>query len=109
MNQTIKVGYWPKDLFTQFQLGAEYIYWGGRVRSGKDGIAPEMASGSKLDDFPNHVGYYAALNYTNEVGGDWIPLQNGQISVDCKGSYDASLKYSEDHVLMYGGPGGPCV
>ncbi|KAI3899841.1 hypothetical protein MKW92_001888 [Papaver armeniacum] len=109
MNQTIKVGYWPKDLFTQFQLGAEYIYWGGRVRSGKDGIAPEMASGSKLDDFPNHVGYYAALNYTNEVGGDWIPLQKGQISVDCKGSYDASLKYSEDHVLMYGGPGGPCV
>ncbi|KAI3837404.1 hypothetical protein MKX03_028250 [Papaver bracteatum] len=109
MDNTIKVGYWPKDLFTQFQLGAEYVFWGGRVRSGKDGIAPEMASGEKLDDFPNHVGYYAALNYTNEVEGDWIPVQKGPISVDCKGSYDARWKYSEDHVLMYGGPGGTCA
>ncbi|KAI3872039.1 hypothetical protein MKX03_009899 [Papaver bracteatum] len=104
LEDTTKIGYWPKDLFQHFYLGAEHIYWGGRVKSGQDGI-PEMASGNLPNRFPDHTGYYSDLQYKNQDDSPGNPDDRVQITVDCKGSYN-SLWDNEHTILHYGGPGG---
>ncbi|MCL7042766.1 hypothetical protein MKW94_012309 [Papaver nudicaule] len=101
-----KIGYWPRELFPLLGLGADYIYWGGRVKSGKDGITPAMASGNLPNRHPDHTGYYAEVQYKNNDGENLIPGGEVlQFAVDCKGSYDV-LWDNEHTILHFGGPGG---
>ncbi|KAI3920900.1 hypothetical protein MKW98_015888 [Papaver atlanticum] len=104
LEDKIKIGYWPKELFQRFNLGAEYIYWGGHVKSGKDGI-PEMGSGNLPDRIPEHTGYYSDLEYQDKDDVIWKPDQRVQITVDCEESY-GSLWDNEHTILHFGGPGG---
>ncbi|MCL7046750.1 hypothetical protein MKW94_016809 [Papaver nudicaule] len=102
----IKVGYWPRELFPLLGLGAKYIYWGGRVKSGNNAITPKMASGNSPDRYTDHTGYYAELQYKNNNGDTLIPGREVlQFAVDCKGSYDA-LWDNKHTILHFGGPGG---
>lgn len=104
LEDTTKIGYWPAELFQRLNLGAEYIYWGGRVKSGQDGI-PEMASGNLPNRHPDHAGYYSKLQYKNQDDIPGIPDDRVQLTVDCKASYN-SLWDNEHTILHYGGPGG---
>ncbi|RZC85606.1 hypothetical protein C5167_041793 [Papaver somniferum] len=103
LENKIQVGYWPRELFPQFESGADYIYWGGHVKSGKDGM-PEMASGNRPDRFNNHTGYFEQLEYKDK-DDRWVPYPKIQSIVDCKGSYD-SFWDDEHAILHFGGPGG---
>ncbi|KAI3882585.1 hypothetical protein MKX03_000060 [Papaver bracteatum] len=103
LENKIQVGYWPRELFPHFESGAEYIYWGGHVKSGKDGM-PEMASGNRPDRFTSHTGYFEQLEYKDK-DDRWVPYPKIQSIVDCKGSYD-SFWDDEHAILHFGGPGG---
>ncbi|MCL7044545.1 hypothetical protein MKW94_001576 [Papaver nudicaule] len=105
LEEKIKIGYWPSNLFKLLGLGADYIYWGGRVKSGKDGITPVMASGNLPDRWPDTTGYYAELQYKKNDDTMRIPGNEVQFIVDCKGSYNA-LWDNEHTILHFGGPGG---
>ncbi|RZC68165.1 hypothetical protein C5167_031420 [Papaver somniferum] len=103
LENKIQIGYWPRELFPHFESGAEYIYWGGHVKSGQDGM-PEMASGNRPDRFTNHTGYFEQLEYKDK-DDRWVPYPKIQSIVDCKGSYD-SFWDDEHAILHFGGPGG---
>ncbi|MCL7046092.1 hypothetical protein MKW94_007564 [Papaver nudicaule] len=102
--QGVKVGFWPEELFPLFDQGAEQIFWGGRVKSGKDGT-PNMASGALPDDYTDHTGYYAELLYRNRTHDNLKPSLEIQNTVDCRGPYNSN--WDNDHtILHFGGPGG---
>ncbi|RZC85554.1 hypothetical protein C5167_041737 [Papaver somniferum] len=103
LENKIQIGYWPRELFPLFESGADYIYWGGHVKSGKDGM-PEMASGNRPDRFTNRTGYFEQLEYKDK-DDRWVPYPKIQPIVDCKGSYD-SFWDDEHAILHFGGPGG---
>lgn len=41
----IKIGYWPKELFSGLNGGADYFHLGGFVRSVPNQLSPPMGSG----------------------------------------------------------------
>ncbi|KAI3872034.1 hypothetical protein MKX03_009894 [Papaver bracteatum] len=112
----IQIGYWPKELFPLFKPGAEYVYWGGSVRSDYDGITPDMASGLEPDDDLNRTGYYSSVGYTDMDDIVRTPSDNeGEVEsmIDCKGHYDTgsynAIWDDSDAVLRFGGPSGHCM
>ncbi|KAI3975008.1 hypothetical protein MKX01_005119, partial [Papaver californicum] len=94
LNDNNQIGYWPIELFSAFAPGATYIYWGGRVKAGKNGITPPMGS----------AGFFQHHNY---IDANNQPLQPEQIeyTVECHEHYDARY-YPNDNILHFGGYGG---
>ncbi|OVA01249.1 protein of unknown function DUF239 [Macleaya cordata] len=109
----INVGYWPNELFPLFTAGAEYIYWGGHVKAGGDGISPQMGSGHLPDGYYDHACYFAEMQYKTESGELLNPQEKKMDgNQQCEKFY--GLKYygfqkDKGHSFLFGGPGGKCA
>ncbi|KAI3903004.1 hypothetical protein MKW92_042428, partial [Papaver armeniacum] len=104
LEDEIKMGYWPNELFPLFSQGADYIYWGGRVKSGKDGALPPMCSGQPAGPIYNKSGYFVELKYKDKDGH---VLEPGELEYtnDCKQLYSVDY-YPIDNQIHFGGTGG---
>ncbi|KAI3912758.1 hypothetical protein MKW92_026051, partial [Papaver armeniacum] len=98
----IKVGYWPELLFPLFTPGVNYVFWGGRVKAGLDGVSPPMASGMPTD------GYFTNLQYKDESNQSLKPERVNTV-VDCNqpvNGYNAEYDSGYNIVHFGGAPGG---
>ncbi|KAI3833888.1 hypothetical protein MKX03_012376 [Papaver bracteatum] len=94
LQDRVKVGYWPNELFPLFrQGGVDYIYWGGRVKSGANGAIPAMCSGDYGGTDPKKSCYF--LERLNKL----------ELLNDCPLAYRAKY-YPKDNVMYFGGTGG---
>ncbi|RZC90797.1 hypothetical protein C5167_028629 [Papaver somniferum] len=99
----IKIGYWPRKLFPLFNPGAQYVYWGGRVKSGKDGSIPPMGGGVGPGGFSNANGVIGDLQYYDKNSHVLKP-EKIEYTIDCK-QYDSHYDNGH-HAVYFGGPGG---
>ncbi|KAI3938888.1 hypothetical protein MKW92_012511 [Papaver armeniacum] len=104
LQDEVKMGYWPKELFPLFMPGVDYIYWGGRVKSGKDGALPPMCSGQLPGPRYKTTGYFAELKYKDK--NDHV-LQPDKLEYtnDCTQLYSANY-YVDVNQMHFGGTGG---
>ncbi|KAI3874132.1 hypothetical protein MKX03_001780 [Papaver bracteatum] len=105
IERDIKIGFWPQELFPLFSPGVEYIYWGGRIKSDKDGVGPEMTSGIKLSIDPEFTGFFEALEIKDKNDHTVKPKQL-QHTVDCP--FYAARYWSDDNIVLFSGTGGTC-
>lgn len=101
---SIQIGYWPIELFPAFAPGATYIYWGGRVKAGKNGITPPMGSGRIPNEYPACSGFFQHLKYIDTNNQQLQPEQI-EHTVECHEHYAAEY-YPDDNILHFGGDGG---
>ncbi|KAI3874280.1 hypothetical protein MKW92_045176 [Papaver armeniacum] len=90
----IRVGYWPTVLFTSFAPGATSVFWGGRVKSGTDGLSPPMSAEA---GFVNSLQY---IDMNNHPGKPEVTVS----TVDCE-HYSAKY-FPQNSDLYFGGSGG---
>ncbi|RZC56106.1 hypothetical protein C5167_014968 [Papaver somniferum] len=110
IEKDIKIGYWAKDLFPLFRPGVEYIYWGGRVKSGKDGVSPAMTSGINLNRFQETTGFFDALKLKDKNDHNLEPVRKHlEDTIDCPKFYGAKYWADNNIVLFSGRGGGTCV
>ncbi|MCL7046509.1 hypothetical protein MKW94_027408 [Papaver nudicaule] len=105
-----RMGYWPRELFPLFTLtpgdGVDSIYWGGRVKSGRDGAVPPMCSGHFAGPTTDATGYFLDVKYKDVNGNLLKPdMDNLQHVNDCPEFYSAQY-YADDNQIHFGGKGG---
>ncbi|XP_026438676.1 uncharacterized protein LOC113337185 [Papaver somniferum] len=100
----IQIGYWPSELFPAFAPGAGYIYWGGHVKAGKDGVSPAMGSGERISGQPACSGFMQDLNYL-DTNNQPLQPEETEYTVECHKQYNAKY-YRDDNILHFGGYGG---
>lgn len=110
-DDNIKVGYWPKELFTHLnEEGIGVIQFGGWTFNSPDGVSPPMGSGTFPDNHYKRSSYFAQIKILDE--DVLINAPTLKPLVDNPSCYD--LKYWEDQggvlqqTFTYGGPGGTC-
>ncbi|KAI3943693.1 hypothetical protein MKW98_004198 [Papaver atlanticum] len=101
---SIQIGYWPIELFPAFAPGATYIYWGGRVKAGKNGITPPMGSGQLPNENPSCSGFFQHLKYI-DMNNQFLQPKEIEYTIDCPEHYAAEY-YPDDNILHFGGYGG---
>ncbi|KAI3956134.1 hypothetical protein MKW98_027448 [Papaver atlanticum] len=101
---SIQIGYWPIELFPAFAPGATYIYWGGRVKTGKNGITPPMGSGRMPNEYPACSGFFQHLKYI-DTNNQFLQPKEIEYTIDCPEHYAAEY-YPDDNILHFGGYGG---
>ncbi|MCL7047511.1 hypothetical protein MKW94_023826 [Papaver nudicaule] len=103
LQDNIRMGYWPTKLFPLFQPGVDYIYWGGRVKSGKDGAVPPMCSGRRPQPSTKITGYFLELQYKDKNGNVLKPQnQDMEVTNDCIQTYSAKY-YAKHNQIKFGG------
>ncbi|MCL7032704.1 hypothetical protein MKW94_013185 [Papaver nudicaule] len=100
----IQIGYWPSELFPGFAPGAGWVYWGGRVKAGKDGVSPPMGSGRPMDDYAYNNGYIERVQYVDMTNNPQRP-DNFEYTIDCFEHYNARY-YPNNDIVHFGGTGG---
>ncbi|KAI3897977.1 hypothetical protein MKW92_042068, partial [Papaver armeniacum] len=104
LENEFKMGYWPSELFPLLKSGADSIYWGGRVKSGKDGNVPPMCSGQFPGTNPDTSGYYIDLKYKDKDNQVLKP-DNLEPTNDCEQLYVTNY-YANINTILFGGTGG---
>ncbi|KAI3950977.1 hypothetical protein MKW98_026431 [Papaver atlanticum] len=104
IHEDIQIGYWPSELFPAFAPGAGWIYWGGRVKAGKDGVSPPMGSGQQMDDHAYHNGYIEQVQYVDMTSNPQRP-ETIEYTIDCFEHYNARY-YQKNDIVHFGGTGG---
>ncbi|KAI3940901.1 hypothetical protein MKW92_010025, partial [Papaver armeniacum] len=100
----IQIGYWPSELFPAFAPGAGYIFWGGHVKAGKDGVSPIMGSGQRISGEPACSGFMQDLNYL-DTNNQPLQPEETEYTIECHEQYDAKY-YRDNNILHFGGYGG---
>ncbi|KAF8034455.1 hypothetical protein BT93_C0690 [Corymbia citriodora subsp. variegata] len=113
LHASIKVGYWPKELFPYLRDGSLHIAWGGIGLTGSDGICPPMGSGHKPDGNFKHAAIFRRLHWARWDGKSLPPSNNMTEWVDRSNVYGLVnhhhvKKYRSGYTISFGGPGGYC-
>ncbi|XP_030441777.2 uncharacterized protein LOC115663959 [Syzygium oleosum] len=109
----IKVGYWPKELFSYLRDGSQYIAWGGIGSAGSDGICPPMGNGHMPDDNLKHAAIFRQLHWVRSDGKSLPPSDNTREWVDRSNVYGLVNHHHvkqdrSGYAISFGGPGGYC-
>ncbi|KAK0599554.1 hypothetical protein LWI29_006296 [Acer saccharum] len=109
----IKVGYWPKELFTHMKEGATYIQYGGWTYNSPDGVSPPMGNGHfpdknfKSSSFVSQMQIVDTFDRLADIDGYFV----GNI-VDNTNCYNKVFWGNQGSVMgqcmTFGGPGGKC-
>lgn len=111
MDGNIKVGYWPKELFTRLNDDINLLQFGGWTFNSPDGLSPPMGTSLFPDNHYKKSAYFAQIEYMRETE-DFLDVEGLGKFVDNSSCYD--LKYWENQggdlqvTFTYGGPGGMC-
>ncbi|KAI3883544.1 hypothetical protein MKW92_044351 [Papaver armeniacum] len=107
LQDNIRMGYWPNELFPLFKPGGvDNIYWGGRVKAGKDGVLPPMASGNYAGPYTKFSGSFIELQYKDRDDHALKPDKHKLQSInDCSVLYRTQY-YEKGNQIHFGGPGG---
>ncbi|MCL7036025.1 hypothetical protein MKW94_013490 [Papaver nudicaule] len=92
------------ELFPGFAPGAGWVYWGGRVKAGKDGVSPPMGSGRPMDDHAYNNGYIERVQYVDMKNNRQRP-DKFEYTIDCFEHYNARY-YPNNDIVHFGGTGG---
>ncbi|KAF8412540.1 hypothetical protein HHK36_000508 [Tetracentron sinense] len=65
LEDSMEIGYWPKEIFTHLNKGANYVRYGGMVYS-TSGIIPPMGSSRWPDNFLRRSCYFSNIKIVNE-------------------------------------------
>ncbi|KAI3895265.1 hypothetical protein MKX03_030614 [Papaver bracteatum] len=98
------MGYWSSELFPLLKSGANSIYWGGRVNSGKEGNVSPMRSGQFPGTDPNTSGYFVELKYKDKDNQVLKP-DKLESTNDCKQLYTTNY-YANINTILFGGTRG---
>ncbi|KAI3847431.1 hypothetical protein MKW98_032757 [Papaver atlanticum] len=105
IQRDIRIGYWPKALFPAFAPGAASVFWGGRVKSGIDGMSPPMCSGQPINDaYPAKAGFINSLQYV-DMDNQYVNPEKIESIIDCPEHYNAKY-FQGNSDLHFGGSGG---
>ncbi|XP_026459879.1 uncharacterized protein LOC113360599 [Papaver somniferum] len=104
LQNNIRIGYWPKLLFPAFSPVVASIFWGGRVKSGVDGMSPPMCSGQPIENHFVDAGYIGFLQYADVNNFYKKPVKTESI-IDCSEHYTAAY-YPDLNNVFFGGSGG---
>ncbi|XP_048134050.1 uncharacterized protein LOC115754953 [Rhodamnia argentea] len=113
LRASIKVGYWPKELFLHLRDGSLHTAWGGIGLAGSDGICPPMGSGHMPDGNFKHAAIFRRLHWVRSDGKSLPPSDNTTEWVDRSNVYGLVnhhyvKKYRSGYTISFGGPGGYC-
>ncbi|KAL5705142.1 hypothetical protein ACHQM5_023484 [Ranunculus cassubicifolius] len=108
---TIKVGYWPRELFTSLGSGASEATWGGQVYIDPDAPfndpLPYMGTGDILEGEYAMSAYFSHMGFWDSSNSLVIPSETTVEFLNPVWCYYASYdNYSEDKGFnfLYGGP-----
>jgi len=111
-NESINVGYWPKELFTHLSKGASFIRFGGQTYAPPNYDSPPMGSGRLPKEKFNNSGLMGKLEIIdskyNEIDVEPEDMKSfTDTNSDC---YDLTYQGYQGSVyrqaFLYGGPGG---
>ncbi|MCL7032728.1 hypothetical protein MKW94_006476 [Papaver nudicaule] len=112
-NVTIDIGYWPREIIPFLTNTANYVAWGGFVRTPPNTPSPPMGNGHFPEGDINKVSamvntMYVDEKYTLQVPRNVYDWENFSDNTDCYG-----IDFVEDHpdlgkIIFFGGPGGNC-
>ncbi|OVA01245.1 protein of unknown function DUF239 [Macleaya cordata] len=112
--RNIYVGYWPNSLFPLFVAGGSYLYWGGHVQAGGDGVTPRMGSGHFPDGDYHHSCYFNRIQYVDGSNSTVDPNEDKIVKINqCETwhrvKYYGYQRDEQRHTFQFGGPGGQCA
>lgn len=111
----VKVGYWPKEIFTHLASGASSVRYGGVTYSPPNLSTPvPMGNGFIPDRFLNEACFFSEIQIVNAENQmvDIDSSKMGKYIDDYNQCYN--LQYFKNqgpkvgHVFTFGGPGGKC-
>ncbi|KAI3996112.1 hypothetical protein MKX01_018181 [Papaver californicum] len=105
------IGYWPNNILTNLEEGADRILFGGSAGVNKVGIGPQMGNGYILHLGPLRECELRNMEYIN-YDGEFVAIGNDLHDLDIMvqsncGYYNVDFK-GDGNVLAMGGPGGKC-
>ncbi|XP_018728252.2 uncharacterized protein LOC104443195 [Eucalyptus grandis] len=107
----VKVGYWPKAIFTNLRSGSLHAAWGGIVQEGNDGYCPPLGSGRYPDNDNSRAPYFRNMYWIYRYTAQFSPSDKIEETVDNPILYasknDGYLREME-YTISHGGPGGYC-
>ena len=107
----VRLGYWPKEIFSHLQEGATYLQYGGWVFISPQGNSPPMGSGHLPNNDYNRSSYFKNIKFLDSTYQEVDILDyNTGTYVD---SRCYNIIYWRDQgfygkIFTYGGPGGNC-
>ncbi|XP_019058033.1 PREDICTED: uncharacterized protein LOC109116625 [Tarenaya hassleriana] len=107
-NRGASVGYFPKELFTHLQKGANFVRYGAISSDSGDGFGAPMGNGRFPTDDLSKSAYFSSIQL---VGSDFnnAPVNGENMNVNAKDQKCFQLNYrSVGPSFTYGGPGGSC-
>ncbi|KAI3896025.1 hypothetical protein MKW92_000903 [Papaver armeniacum] len=111
-NVSKNIGYWPREIIPYLTNTANYIAWGGLVRTPPNTPTPPMGNGNFPDGDESKVSALLNLLYVDNTY-TWVSPEDDSLwetRVDCPNCYGADYleNYPVGKVLFFGGPGGTC-
>ncbi|XP_016438896.2 protein neprosin-like [Nicotiana tabacum] len=100
------IGFWPREVFDDFDYFATSVQWGGVVYSPPGIPEPPMGSSFLPIKDVNYDGYCRNITLLSDKG-DYIDTGDLLFYLDAPNLYD--VRFSGDyleHTMFYGGPGG---
>jgi hypothetical protein len=112
LDETVQVGYWPKELFTHLNKGASVVRFMGQVYASRNLLNPPMGSGRLPKEGYNNAALFGKLMTidSESTQSDVEPSDMKPYSDANSDCYDllyyeyTGPKYRQ--AFLFGGPGG---
>ncbi|KAI4371036.1 hypothetical protein MLD38_019313 [Melastoma candidum] len=106
----VKVGYWPKELFSNLEGGVRGLFFGGVATADENHNYPQMGFGKFPGSSIKEAGFMRHIKDLQSSGkGIDISGLVVQTSPSCYNVGDVGFKGADEFVVLFGGPGGsPC-
>ena len=108
----VQVGYWPKEIFSQLQMGATYLQYGGWVFTSPHGNSPPMGSGHLPNKDLRKSSYFRNVKFVDSKYQETPILDNiAHAYSDTRCYHTINWGYLGPRmgkVFTFGGPGGHC-
>ncbi|OMO55489.1 hypothetical protein COLO4_35963 [Corchorus olitorius] len=110
----IGVGYWPKEILTYLNYGADIIKYGGTTSVFLEQLdRPPMGSGKYPEPKNWHTGFFKQVKYVNESNSyadiepeKMIKFLNTNSSCYSLMTYTVPFSNYNEGIVKFGGPGG---
>ncbi|KAK2638795.1 hypothetical protein Ddye_026590 [Dipteronia dyeriana] len=113
IDNSIKVGYWPKELFTHMKGEASFVQYGGWTYNSPDGVSPPMGNGRFPNDDIKSSSFVSQMQFVDK-SDLFVDIDEPSASsfADNTNCYNKKFWGHQGSALgecfTYGGPGGNC-
>jgi hypothetical protein len=106
--ESIKLGYWPKELFSNLGNGADTVFWGGMVYSNLP-ASPPMGSGLFQNGRYDRTCFMENVNVITVAGAPFTTADDALVqykNTRCYNAADYSNVEGWGYRFLFGGEGG---